>query len=74
MADLQTGLRGSAETWRSNPPAPEVPEELLLPRRGSVRVEASGVAATPPAPAATGGGVLRRLAQPRSGTSGSRSA
>ena len=37
MADLQTGLRGSAETWRSNPPAPEVPEELLLPRRGSVR-------------------------------------
>jgi len=38
MADLQTGLRGSAETWRSNPPAPEVPEELLLPRRGSVRV------------------------------------
>ncbi len=38
MADLQTGLRGSAETWRSNPPAPEVPEELLLPRRGSVRL------------------------------------
>ena len=38
MADLRTGLRGSAETWRSNPPAPEVPEELLLPRRGSVRV------------------------------------
>ena len=38
MADMQTGLRGSAETWRSNPPAPEVPEELLLPRRGSVRV------------------------------------
>jgi ABC-type multidrug transport system fused ATPase/permease subunit len=37
MADLQTGLRGSAETWRSNPSAPEVPEELLLPRRGSVR-------------------------------------
>ena len=31
MADLQTGLRGSAETWRSNPPAPEVPEELLPP-------------------------------------------
>ena len=37
MADLQTGLRGSAETWRSNPPAPEVPEELLLPKRGSAR-------------------------------------
>ncbi|HEX7210147.1 MAG TPA: ABC transporter ATP-binding protein [Propionibacteriaceae bacterium] len=37
MADLQTGLRGSAETWRSNPPSPEVPEELLLPKRGSVR-------------------------------------
>ena len=37
MADLQTGLRGSAETWRSNPPSPEVPEELLLPRRGSAR-------------------------------------
>ncbi len=37
MADLQTGLRGSAETWRSNPSAPEVPEELLRPKRGSAR-------------------------------------
>lgn len=37
MADLQTGLRGSAETWRSTPPAPDVPEELLPPKSGSVR-------------------------------------
>ena len=36
MADLQTGLRGSAETWRSSPPAPELPEELLPPKSGSV--------------------------------------
>ena len=49
MADLQTGLRGSAETWRSNPPAPEVPEELLPPRQRIGQVEASGLAATPPA-------------------------
>ena len=37
MADLQMGLRGSAETWRSTAPAPEVPAELLPPRSGSVR-------------------------------------
>jgi ABC-type multidrug transport system fused ATPase/permease subunit len=36
MTDLQTGLRGSAETWQATPPAPEVPEELLPPRSGSV--------------------------------------
>jgi ABC-type multidrug transport system fused ATPase/permease subunit len=37
MADLQTGLRGSAETWRTTAPAPEVPVELLPPRSGSAR-------------------------------------
>jgi ABC-type multidrug transport system fused ATPase/permease subunit len=37
MTDLQTGLRGSAQTWRITPPGPEVPEELLSPRRGSLR-------------------------------------
>jgi hypothetical protein len=36
MTDLQTGLRGSAETWRVTPPAPEVPEELLPPKSGSL--------------------------------------
>jgi ABC-type multidrug transport system fused ATPase/permease subunit len=36
MTDLQTGLRGSAETWRVTPPAPEIPEELLPPRSGSL--------------------------------------
>jgi ABC-type multidrug transport system fused ATPase/permease subunit len=40
MTDLQTGLRGSAETWRVAPPAPEVPEELLPPKRGSLRSRA----------------------------------
>jgi ABC-type multidrug transport system fused ATPase/permease subunit len=35
MTDLQTGLRGSAETWRVTPPAPEIPEELLPPTSGS---------------------------------------
>ena len=32
MTDLQTGLRGSAETWRSTPPTPQVPEALLPPQ------------------------------------------
>jgi ABC-type multidrug transport system fused ATPase/permease subunit len=36
MTDLQTGLRGSAETWQVTSPAPEVPEELLPPRSGSL--------------------------------------
>ena len=36
MADLQTGLRGSAQTWRSTPLTPSVPEALLPPRSGSV--------------------------------------
>jgi hypothetical protein len=35
MTDLQTGLRGSAETWQSTPPAPQLPEALLPPRIGS---------------------------------------
>jgi ABC-type multidrug transport system fused ATPase/permease subunit len=35
MTELQTGLRGSAETWRVTPPGPAVPEELLPPRSGS---------------------------------------
>ena len=35
MTDLQTGLRGSAETWRLTPPAPQLPEALLPPRSGS---------------------------------------
>ena len=36
MADLQTGLRGSAQTWRSIPLTPAVPEALLPPKRGSL--------------------------------------
>ena len=36
MADLQTGLRGSAQTWSSTPPTPAVPEALLPPRSGSL--------------------------------------
>jgi ABC-type multidrug transport system fused ATPase/permease subunit len=35
MTDVQTGLRGSAETWRSTPVSPPVPEALLPPRSGS---------------------------------------
>jgi ABC-type multidrug transport system fused ATPase/permease subunit len=35
MTDLQTGLRGSAETWQTTPPAPQLPETLLPPRSGS---------------------------------------
>ena len=35
MTDLQTGLRGSAETWRSTPSTPPVPEALLPPQSGS---------------------------------------
>ena len=36
MADLRSGLRGSAQTWRSTPPTPALPEELTPPRRGSL--------------------------------------
>ncbi|HET9778687.1 MAG TPA: ABC transporter ATP-binding protein, partial [Propionibacteriaceae bacterium] len=36
MTDLQTGLRGSAETWRSTPSRPQVPEALLPPQSGSL--------------------------------------
>ena len=36
MTDLQTGLRGSAETWRSTASTPQVPEALLPPQSGSV--------------------------------------
>jgi ABC-type multidrug transport system fused ATPase/permease subunit len=38
MAELQTGLRGSAETWRSTAPTPDIPAELLPPKSGSVRL------------------------------------
>ena len=38
MTDLQTGLWGSAETWRVTPPGPAVPEELLPPKGGSPRL------------------------------------
>jgi ABC-type multidrug transport system fused ATPase/permease subunit len=36
MAELQIGLQGSAETWRSTPPTPQVPEVLLSPKSGSL--------------------------------------
>jgi ABC-type multidrug transport system fused ATPase/permease subunit len=36
MAELQIGLEGSAETWRSTPPTPQVPEVLLPPESGSL--------------------------------------
>jgi ABC-type multidrug transport system fused ATPase/permease subunit len=36
MAELQVGLQGSAETWRSRPPTPQVPEALLPPKSGSL--------------------------------------
>jgi ABC-type multidrug transport system fused ATPase/permease subunit len=36
MAELQIGLQGSAETWRSTPPTPQVPEVLLPPKSGSL--------------------------------------
>ena len=36
MTELQTGLQGSAETWRSTPPTPQVPEALLPPQSGSL--------------------------------------
>ena len=35
MTDVQTGLRGSAETWQATPPAPQLPAGLLPPRSGS---------------------------------------
>jgi ABC-type multidrug transport system fused ATPase/permease subunit len=35
MTDLQTGLRGSAQTWRSTPSTPPVPEVLVPPQIGS---------------------------------------
>ena len=37
MTELHTGLRHSAETWRSTPPPPRVPDALLPPREGSLR-------------------------------------
>jgi ABC-type multidrug transport system fused ATPase/permease subunit len=36
MTELQSVLRGSAETWRSTAPTQQVPEELLPPRSGSL--------------------------------------
>jgi ABC-type multidrug transport system fused ATPase/permease subunit len=36
MAELQIGLHGSAETWRSTQPTPQVPEVLLPPKSGSL--------------------------------------
>jgi ABC-type multidrug transport system fused ATPase/permease subunit len=36
MTELQSVLRGSAETWRSTANTPLVPEELLPPKSGSV--------------------------------------
>jgi hypothetical protein len=36
MSDLQAGLRGSTETWRSTTPPSQVPEALLPPRSGSL--------------------------------------
>jgi ABC-type multidrug transport system fused ATPase/permease subunit len=36
MTELQSVLRGSAETWRSTAPTPQVPEELLPPKTGSL--------------------------------------
>ena len=36
MAELQIGLQGSAETWRSTPPTPQVPEALRPPKSGSL--------------------------------------
>ena len=36
MTDLQTGLRGSAETWRSTPSTPQVPDALSPPQSGSL--------------------------------------
>ena len=35
MTELRTELRGSAETWRSEPEPPPVPPELVPPREGS---------------------------------------
>jgi ABC-type multidrug transport system fused ATPase/permease subunit len=35
MTELQAALSGSAETWRSTAPPPQVPEALLPPKRGS---------------------------------------
>lgn len=36
MTDLQTDLRGSAETWRVTPSAAAVPQELLPPQSASL--------------------------------------
>ena len=36
MTELQSVLRGSAETWRSTAPTPQVPEALLPPTSGSL--------------------------------------
>ena len=38
MTDLRAGLRGSAQTWRSTAPTPQVPEALLPPMGGSLAV------------------------------------
>jgi len=38
MSEVQTGLRGSAETWRSTLPVSQLPEELLRPSTGSPRL------------------------------------
>jgi ABC-type multidrug transport system fused ATPase/permease subunit len=38
MTELQSVLPGSAETWRSTAPTPQVPEELLPPKSGSPAV------------------------------------
>jgi ABC-type multidrug transport system fused ATPase/permease subunit len=43
MAELQIGLQGSAETWRSTAPTPQVPEELLPPEHGSLASRVRGL-------------------------------
>ena len=48
MTELQSVLPGSAETWRSTAPTPQVPEELLPPKSGS-RSAVASLAAPPPA-------------------------
>ena len=41
MTDLRVELQGSAETWRSGPVGPAVPDELSPPRSGGPRVRLS---------------------------------
>ncbi len=38
MTELHTGLRNSAETWRSTPPPPRVPDALLPYMAGLTRL------------------------------------